>query len=426
MKRFIPSIYLYQNNAVAGLNDLTVVNADPLKLALYYAENGADELLIFDISGGDTKQQNHLDIIKEICENVSMPVIGAGNISKMEDIKKLLYAGCRKAVLNYANEDNIAITAKASKKFGKEKIIASIGELNEMTDNEALLGEFVSEIIMINEHIIRAAGEISNLPLILHIPHISLDKIIELLTVPVNTAITGTAINRNAKELVKIKDLCRENGIMLGEFVPALKFGQLKQSSDGLIPVIVQECGTNEVLMLAYMNEEAFLQTMKSGHMTYYSRSRKEIWVKGETSGHYQYLRSLTTDCDQDTLLARVTQVGAACHTGAHNCFFHGIIDTKQADAKNPATILNTVLGIINDRKLNPKEGSYTNYLFDKGIDKILKKIGEEATEIIIAAKNPNSNEIKYEIADYLYHLMVLMAEKGVSWDEIMEELAKR
>jgi phosphoribosyl-ATP pyrophosphohydrolase/phosphoribosyl-AMP cyclohydrolase len=165
---------------------------------------------------------------------------------------------------------------------------------------------------------------------------------------------------------------------------------------------------------------------MKSGRMTYYSRSRKELWIKGETSGHYQYLRALATDCDKDTLLAKVTQVGVACHLGTHSCFTSQIIDLKLADEKNPATILMTVMGVIGDRKNNPKEGSYTNYLFDKGLDKILKKLGEEATEIVIAAKNPNPHEIKYEIVDYLYHLMVLMAEKEITWDEILSEMAKR
>jgi phosphoribosyl-ATP pyrophosphohydrolase/phosphoribosyl-AMP cyclohydrolase len=344
----------------------------------------------------------------------------------MEDVKKLLYAGCRKAALNYAKESNITVTAEVSQKFGKDKILACVGTIDEITANEATLNEFVSEIIVIDEHLIRKTKKISKLPLILHVPHLSLDKIIELLTVPVNVGITGIAINRNAKELFKIKDLCRENGIILNEFNPALNFDELTKTSDGLVPVIVQECGSNVVLMLAYMNEEAFQNTMKTGRMTYYSRSRKELWVKGETSGHYQYLRSLKADCDTDTLLARVTQIGPACHTGAHNCFIRQIIDTKQPDAKNPTTVLNTVMAIISDRKENPKEGSYTNYLFDKGLDKILKKLGEEAMEIVIAAKNPNPHEIKYEIADYLYHLMVLMAEKEISWEEIMAELSKR
>ena len=136
-------------------------------------------------------------------------------------------------------------------------------------------------------------------------------------------------------------------------------------------------------------------------------------------------MKSLSADCDFDTLLAKVSQIGAACHTGSYSCFFNEIMK-KEYDDENPLTVFNSVFDVIKDRKVNPKEGSYTNYLFDKGIDKILKKVGEEATEIIIAAKNPNPEEIKYEISDFLYHVMVLMVEKDVTWEEITRELANR
>ena len=178
--------------------------------------------------------------------------------------------------------------------------------------------------------------------------------------------------------------------------------------------------------MVAYMNQEAYEMTISTGKMTYYSRSRKELWLKGATSGHYQYVKSLTADCDMDTILAKVSQVGAACHTGAKSCFFNEITKKDYVKADNPLMVFEEVLNVIKDRKIHPKEGSYTNYLFDKGIDKILKKLGEEATEIVIAAKNPNPNEVKYEISDFLYHMMVLMVEKDVDWEEITTELANR
>lgn len=206
---------------------------------------------------------------------------------------------------------------------------------------------------------------------------------------------------------------------------PALRFSDLKTDANGLIPTVVQDYKTGNVLMVAYMNEESFGKTLETGRMTYYSRSRQELWEKGASSGHYQYMKSLTADCDRDTLLAKVAQLGAACHTGSESCFFDPII-TDEYEAANPYTVLEKVYEVILDRKKNPKEGSYTNYLFDKGIDKILKKVGEEATEIVIAAKNPNPEEIKYEISDFLYHVMVLMAEKQVTWEDIMTELSNR
>jgi len=191
------------------------------------------------------------------------------------------------------------------------------------------------------------------------------------------------------------------------------------------VPVIVQDYKTAEVLMLAYMNQEAFEATLNAGKMTYFSRSRQSLWLKGETSGHYQYVKALSLDCDNDTLLAKVHQIGAACHTGARSCFYQSLVK-KEYNETNPLKVFEDVFAVILDRQENPKEGSYTNYLFEKGIDKILKKLGEEATEIVIAAKNPDAEEIKYEIADFLYHMMVLMAEKGLTWEEITGELANR
>ena len=214
-------------------------------------------------------------------------------------------------------------------------------------------------------------------------------------------------------------------GLPAYEITVNASWDECKLNEQGMLPVVTQDYRTNEVLMVAYMDREAFEKTISTGIMTYYSRSRKELWVKGLTSGNFQYVKSLYLDCDKDTLLAKVYPVGPACHTGAVSCFFNKVLE-KPSVAVDPNHVLADVMAIIQDRKANPKEGSYTNYLFDKGIDKILKKVGEEATEIVIAAKNPDPEEIKYEIADFLYHALVLMAEKGVSLEDIMIELANR
>ena len=415
-KKFVPCIYLKDKKAVAGFKDDGAMSDDPAELARSYGENNADALLVYDLSDDDASHEEALDVIKSICSRAQIPVIGAGNVKRMEDVKKLLYAGCAKAVLNYSKEGNIEITKEVSQKFGKEKIIACIADV---------LTKLVSEIVLVNEKTIKLAMEVSPLPVIVTLPEVSLDKIIELLSCQIISGVTGPAINANVKELNDIKDLCADNGVSVRTFEPEIKWEELTVNSDGLVPVVVQDYKTREVLMVAYMNKAAYLHTLKSGRMTYYSRSRKEQWVKGETSGHFQYVKELKADCDKDTILAKVAQVGAACHTGNYSCFFNEIMK-KEYDETNPLTVFESVLGVIKDRKVHPKEGSYTNYLFDKGVDKILKKLGEEATEIVIAAKNPNANEIKYEIADFLYHMMVLMVEKGVSWEEITEELAKR
>lgn len=424
-KKFIPCIYLLNEKAVAGFKDSTVISENPAELARFYGENNADELIVFDLSTDDASHEAALDLLKIICKEAQIPVIGAGNVKRMEDVKKILYAGCMKAALNYSKESNIEITKEVSLKFGKNKIIACIAEASEIESNEALLSEYVEQVILIKERTIKQAMDASKIPVIVTLPEVSLDKIIELLSCNIIAGVTGPAINANAKELNDIKDLCADNGVNVKTFEPALKWKELKKNSDGLVPVVVQDYKTREVLMVAYMDEEAYLHTLKSGRMTYYSRSRKEQWIKGETSGHFQYVKEMMADCDKDTILAKVSQVGAACHTGSYSCFFNEIIK-KEYDETNPLMVFESVLNVIKDRKVHPKEGSYTNYLFDKGIDKILKKLGEEATEIVIAAKNPNANEIKYEISDFLYHMMVLMVEKGVTWEEITEELDKR
>ena len=424
-KKLIPCIYLYKGNAVKGFSDSTIINTNPIALGKFYGDNNADELIVYDLSDNDSEHEEALDIIKSICSETEIPVIGAGNVHRMEDIKKLLYAGCKKAALNYSKQENIEITGEVSMKFGKDKIVACISSANEIVKNEEIIGEYVEELILVKEHGIKEAASISRFPMIVSVPEVSLDKILEMLSKESICGISGNAINENAKELLAIKSLCQANGIAVNTFEAKIPWSDFKLNSDGHVTVVVQDYKSDEVLMVAYMNEEAYNMTLKTGKMTYYSRSRNELWVKGETSGHYQYVKSLTADCDKDTILAKVSQIGAACHTGAHSCFFNEIM-SREYEVDNPLKVFEQVFGVIQDRKLHPKEGSYTNYLFDKGLDKILKKLGEEATEIVIAAKNPNANEIKYEISDFLYHMMVLMVEKGVTWEEITTELSKR
>ncbi|SCX00237.1 phosphoribosyl-ATP pyrophosphatase /phosphoribosyl-AMP cyclohydrolase [Lachnospiraceae bacterium YSD2013] len=417
-KKLIPCIYLKNKMAVAGFDDNTVIETDPLRLVKNFTDSKADEILVYDLSIEDNGHEEALDVIREICEASTVPVIGAGNVKRMEDIKKLLYAGCKRACLNYSKKTNVDITKEVSNKFGKDKIIACVKTSDELIDNLDTVKAYVGTVLCLDRDVYREEDKdvLKGLKFIINLPNILLDKLIEYMKFDDVEGIIGAVVNNNTEEFLKIKDL-------VGESVTP--FSAFKLNSDGLIPVIVQDYKTNEVLMLAYMNAEAYEKTVKTGQMTYFSRSRQSLWLKGETSGHFQYVKSLSYDCDADTLLAKVEQIGAACHTGAYSCFFNDII-SYDFEEKSPLSVLTDVYDVIMDRKVHPKEGSYTNYLFDKGIDKILKKVGEEATEIVIAAKNPNANEIKYEISDFLYHVMVLMAEKGVTWDEIMKELANR
>jgi len=194
----------------------------------------------------------------------------------------------------------------------------------------------------------------------------------------------------------------------------------LKFDEKGLIPAVIIDEETGSLLMVAYMNEESFEITLREGRTCFYSRSRQELWRKGETSGNVQHVVRIVTDCDRDCLKITVKKEGPACHTGAESCFFNPILEPETEPFS-----LQGLYDLIEGRKTNPMEGSYTTYLFEKGLDKILKKVGEETTEVIIGAKNSNE-ELVYELADLTYHCMVLMAEKGISLDEVKQELAKR
>ena len=197
----------------------------------------------------------------------------------------------------------------------------------------------------------------------------------------------------------------------------------LKFDANGLIPAIVIDNNSGKVLTLAYMNEESFNKTLTDKTTWFYSRSRRCLWHKGETSGNFQHVVKIVADCDRDALAVYVNKDGPACHLGTDSCFENELLYTPDEDK---SFCMNDLAALIADRRANPKEGSYTNYLFDKGLDKILKKVGEECTEVIIAAKAEDKKETIYEIADLAYHTLVLMEQAGITVDEIKTELASR
>jgi phosphoribosyl-ATP pyrophosphohydrolase/phosphoribosyl-AMP cyclohydrolase len=198
---------------------------------------------------------------------------------------------------------------------------------------------------------------------------------------------------------------------------------KLKFDEKGLIPAIVVDDETGKVLTLAYMNKESLKISLEKKLTCFWSRSRQELWLKGETSGNYQHIVSINADCDMDALTVRVRKDGPACHTGEDTCFFNTVFENEEIA---PAFSVQSLVDTIEGRKLDPKEGSYTTYLFEKGIDKILKKVGEESTEVIIAGKADDKAETIYEISDLMYHVLVLMIEMGISVDDIMNELKSR
>ncbi len=401
-----------------------------LALAKKYSNHGADELLLYHFAKDEKSREEFLALAKELSAAIDIPFIIGCYVSRLEDVKKALYTGATAVLIKYGSLEHKELLKEASERFGSDKLIVELDMIEYLEEKEEDLCTTLERLGVGSiqlKHVV-PSQKVTNKIQSHSISVIIRDSLVRndlstLISIP---NVIGVATNFfEDKDIMKAKHTLKDNGIEVNTFESSMAFSTFKLDRNGLIPVITQDYKTGEVLMLAYMNEEAYNKTVADGIMTYYSRSRGKLWIKGETSGHYQYVKKLVIDCDKDTIVAKVLQIGPACHTGNQSCFFTDLV-TKEYSDTNPLHVFQDVYDVITDRKKHPKEGSYTNYLFDKGIDKILKKCGEEATEITIAAKNPGSEELRYEIADYLYHVMVLMAECGLDWNDITTELAHR
>ncbi len=412
------------------INAENEVLSHAVQLAKAYSDGGADEILVYNYSKDEKSREEFLSLARELNKVLDVPLLIGAYVKRLEDVKKALYTGAAAVLVKYSLLEDKQLLSEAAERFGSDKILVELDMMECMDSGGKNLfehiraygaGKLLLKHVALSENTTAMINK-SPVPVIIRDSLVRND-IGSLISI---SNVIGVATNfYENKDIMKAKHALKQNGIKVNAFESKLPFSRFRPDAAGLIPVITQDYKTGEVLMLAYMNEEAYNKTIVGGRMTYYSRSRGTLWLKGETSGHYQYVKELSIDCDQDTLLAKVRQIGPACHTGSRSCFHTKLVE-KEYKNTDPFHVFEEVLDVISDRRKNPKEGSYTNYLFDKGIDKILKKCGEEAAEIIIAAKNPGSEELRYEIADYLYHLMVLMAECGLEWQDITAELANR
>lgn len=409
-KRLVPFI-----NAESEFAEKVVLRAEK------YNQSGADELFIYNYSKIESDREEFISTLKKIDEAIDIPFSVGLYVNRFEDVKKAFYTGAKRVVIKYEIMPDKAVLAEAVGRFGQDKLIIEIDGSEPFEKIhfpvDTLLIKHVDTGGSLEKRLISCGKKVIIRDSLMR------NDLVELMGLPGVYAVSTD--HYEDKSIFKVKKNLSEAGVDVTTFTSAIPFEEFRTNHAKLIPCIVQDYKTNQVLMLAYMNQESYERTIETGVMTYYSRSRDEIWVKGETSGHYQYVKELRLDCDSDTILAKVHQIGAACHTGEYSCFFTELAKREYTDI-NPLTILKEDFDVIKHRKDNPKEGSYTNYLFSKGTDKILKKIGEEASEIIIAAKNPENEELTYEMADFLYHMMVLMAEKGLTWEDITGELANR
>lgn len=432
--------------------------------ARYYDNSGADELYYYDGQSFEEGKEEDIKTMQTICRSADIPFNVCAKVKRFEDIKKMIYAGAKRVFVKTEGQENLDAVKEASERFGADRIylylemdaLAAASAKEDAAEAGAdpaeqpengtlslpercllrarkaveeegfggivLAGDFMENVYVQTADFLKVK---LNVPVFIIAETGDEAAAADLLKMSMAEGMIFACAPERRLDFMAVKQYLKAQKLPVNTFESAISFEDFKLNSDGMIPVITQDYKTGEVLMLAYMTKESFEKTIATGKMTYFSRSRQELWTKGDTSGHYQYVKSLTLDCDNDTILAKVAQIGAACHTGSRTCFFKELV-RKEYDDRNPLAVFEDVFATILDRKEHPKEGSYTNYLFDKGIDKILKKVGEEATEIVIASKNPDAEELKYEICDFLYHMMVLMADRGVTWKEITDELAQR
>ncbi len=393
-----------------------------------YQNNGIDRIVYVNYSADEEKREEYLESARALSRKIDIPFFSGSRICRFEDVKKAFYTGADAVIVQFEDiQKNPSVLKESTDRFGKDAVYVIDRKIAVSADGKKALiiiigsnpGEVTEERNSTDELVSQFSESLKLIA----------DQIKTLADAPDSFRLSPECVficaQYDEKQIMPLKHELAGAGLKVNTFAGKIDFKELKTNSDGLVPCIAQDYKTGEVLMMAYMNEEAYEKTLKTGVMTYFSRSRQSLWVKGETSGHFQYVRELKADCDNDTLLAKVVQIGAACHTGNRSCFFNEVMKHEYMN-KDISAVLRDLYGVVCDRKVNPKEGSYTNYLFNKGIDKILKKCGEEATEMVIAAKNPSHEELKYEIADLLYHMTVLMVECGVSWEEVATELANR
>lgn len=424
-KRVIPCIFIDCGKAVRWFDDRTVLSKDVISLARYYSEHGADELLIFNLANSEEDNEEALELMEHIHRVIRIPMVAGGNIKRPEDVKKILLAGAKRVMLNFSKSESLKLIENVSKQFGKEKIAVSLNDFDSLFKHQHLINGYASEIVFMHRLDLNSIANITDIPCVVVTDTMEESELFKILKCPGVKGLSGRFVSQTDMDFKEFKERCEQEEIKMATFESIMEFSEFQTDENGLIPVIVQHYKNQEVLMFSYMNREAFDRTIKTGKMTYYSKSRQCLWTKGENSGHFQYVHSLTINCEKSALLAKVDQMGPACDTGHPTCFFQPLVGSDY-DETNPLQTFESVYDTIVNRKTQPKEGSYTNYLFEKGIDKILKKVGEETAELIIAAKNPNPEEISHELADFLYHAMILMVERGISWKDVIKELGNR
>ncbi len=429
---------------------------DPIECIERYCAEGADEIWLLDISASTEGRKTNLDMVKAAAAHCTVPLCVGGGIKSLDDADAVMAAGASKVGVGSAALHNDEVVRRVSYKYGVNATAALVdvfknaqGEYEVMDAGQKASGKQLKpwirqleawgagEILLTTMQdgartgydleATRIAAQASSLPVIASGGAGELTHFADAVTKAGAKGVLAAGVfHSGALTISQVKDYLEAQGIPVLH-KDEIDLDAIKFDEKGLVPAIAQDAQTGTVLMLAYMNRESLTLTLRTKLATYFSRSRQELWVKGATSGHYQHVREVRYDCDGDAILLKVDQQGAACHTGNYSCFFNPLLTLPGGRSSSMGMrIIQSVYDQVLDRKAHPKEGSYTNTLLNKGVDKIGKKVVEEAAEVLIAAKNRSREEVSFEVADLMYHLTVLLADQGMCWDDIYAELENR
>ena len=446
-KRIIPCLDIKDGMTVKGVNfeNLKEVG-DPVEMAVGYCRQMADELVFLDIAATVEGRKTFIDLVKRLAANIDLPFTVGGGIATVEDAGLLLEAGASKVSINSAAVNNPQFINNLAAKYGSKCVVAAIDakeidgvwKVTTHSGNKVTDKELFSWAKEVEE---RGAGEIlftsmnhdgtkagypcevyKKLSQTVNIPIIAsggagcMNDIVEVLSDKggADAALAASVFHFGDVKIPELKKVLRNNDIPVRMIdINAVDFNK---NGDSLVPVIIQDNYSLKVLMLGYMNKEALARTLKENRVTFYSRTKKRLWTKGETSGNFLNVCDMYLDCDNDAILVKVEAEGPVCHTGSVSCF-----NTEDTEG-----FIRTLQQVIEKRKIKRPEGSYTVKLFDKGVNKIAQKVGEEAVETVIEAIDCNDQRLIYEASDLIYHLLVLLSHKEMSISDLEKELYRR
>ncbi|MBE5906962.1 MAG: phosphoribosyl-ATP diphosphatase [Lachnospiraceae bacterium] len=423
-KRLMATMYLKNGEAVRSKEDFSVIG-QAIELARIYNDSGIDKLMLWDLSTTKEEHDTTLKTIREINRVLEISSYAFGWTSTIRDIKEYLFSGCRRVILSSSDPDLPNILEECQKRFRSERLSLALEDVDIIFKKRAEIAELYHDIYVFKKEILESLVNMTDIPFYAMIESMDIEEYAEILRIPSCVGIGGPLLNARATDIMTLKHQLFERGLLVLLNDSTMSWSQFRCNSEGLISVIAQDYVTKEVLTFGVMNEEAFYATMEKGKMHYYNRQTGEVYMHGASTEQYQYVKSISLDCHKQALLAKVSQIGLACHTGNYSCFFTEIVKKDYAE-KNTVRLLENIYNIITNRKKHPREGSYTNFLLDNGVNEMIRKIQSETLEISLSAKDANTEGLRTQLSDLLYYLMVLMSNYDITWDDITNELSQR